>query len=254
MIDRLPVPVGSRVPTGTTNAYLVGDPPEVLVDPAARTDALDESVGTAAVTDIVVTHTHPDHVGAVAAYARECGARTWALAGREQRFASRVGHRPDRVYREGTEIGPLTVMATPGHAPDHVAYVFGESAVVGDVAVAAGSVFVGGSDGDVRAYLTSLRRLLVRGFDTVYPGHGAPIDEPEAALTRLLAHRLDRERRVLAAVRGGAEELAAVTRAAYDRDLSGVEDLARAATAAHLEKLARAGAIEWDGERAAPVE
>lgn len=249
-IDRVPVAVETRWPGGRTNAYLVGDDPALLVDPPAVDPRLTEAVERRRVTHIAATHTHDDHVGAVARYAERTGATVWARAGRTGRFVEATGRTPDRTFRDGTTIGPATVVATPGHAPDHAAFRVGHRALVGDLAVEQGSVFVGGDDGDLRAYLVSLRRLRHAGLGTLYPGHGPVIDDADTTLERLLAHRLDRERRVLEAVRGGATELDAVVDAAYGKDLTGVADLARLTVAAHLEKLAVEGRVAWDGARA----
>ncbi|MFB6159783.1 MAG: MBL fold metallo-hydrolase, partial [Haloferacaceae archaeon] len=93
--------------------------------------------------------------------------------------------------------------------------------------------------------LVALRRLLARDSPRLYPGHGPVVDDPRATLTRLLARRRDRERRVLAAVRAGARDPEAVLDRAYDRDLSGVREHARATVRAHLEKLAVEGRVRW---------
>lgn len=251
-IERVPVAVDTRWPGGRTNAYLVGESPALLVDPPAIDARLTASVDSREVGHVAVTHTHPDHVGAVRHYADRTGATVWARAGRVERFHEAAGVAPDRTFREGTSVGPATVLETPGHAPDHVAFRAGDAALVGDLAVAKGTVVVGGGDGDLRAYLVSLRRLRHANLDRVYPGHGPTIDDPDETLERLLAHRLDRERRVLAAVEAGAETLDAVTEAAYEKDLTGVADLARLTVAAHLEKLAVEGRVTWDGRRATP--
>jgi len=245
-VRRLPVPTETRAPARTTNAYLVeGRPADaLLVDPGSRTDELDAAVAGGTVGHVAVTHAHPDHVGAVAEYAAETGATVWARGGRQERFAAATGIEPDRTFRGGDRVGPARALSTPGHAPDHAAFVVGDEALVGDLAVAEGSVAVAAPEGDLRAYLATLRRLLVRGFDTLYPGHGPTIADPGQTLERLLEHRLDRERRVLAAVDGGAADLDAVVVRAYGKDLSGVEDLARATARAHLRKLARAGRID----------
>ncbi|MFU8869246.1 MAG: hypothetical protein ACNA7R_15220, partial [Natronococcus sp.] len=126
--------------------------------------------------------------------------------------------------------------------------------VCGDCAVDEGSVVVGAPEGDVRAYLTTLRRLRAIDPPTLYPGHGPAIETPRETLERLIAHRLRRERRVLEAVDDGARSLAAILEGAYEKDLEGVRDLARATVRAHLEKLAVEGRLEWDGERATPRE
>ncbi|MFC7077043.1 MBL fold metallo-hydrolase [Haloarcula halophila] len=250
---RVDVPVATRAPTGQTAAYLVGR--SLLVDPAAGSDALDAL--TSRVEHIAVTHHHPDHVGGVADYAAETEATVWARAGRTAAFERATGVAPDRTFSEGgtipTRQGAVTVLDTPGHAPEHVAFEADDTVVSGDLAVAAGSVVVGAPEGDMRAYLTSLRRLVARAPDRLLPSHGPRIDDPQQACRRLLAHRLDREWRVRAAVEDGAATLDEILDVAYEKDLSGVRDLARATVRAHLEKLAVEGALAWDGERVVPA-
>ncbi|WP_053949143.1 MBL fold metallo-hydrolase [Halolamina sediminis] len=253
-VERVSIPVETRAPTGTTNAFLVGESPALLVDPAGRTDELGALVDEQEIDTIAVTHTHPDHVGAVGDYAAETDAEL--LARRPERFAAATGVEPDRQIREGSVIltgaGPVTVLDTPGHAVDHVAFDLGDGTVVsGDLAVAEGSVVVGAPEGDLRAYLTALRRLWAHDPDRLLPGHGPVIDgdpTPRETLERLIAHRLDRERAVLDAVRGGATDLGSVVDAAYEKDISGVRDLARATVRAHVEKLAVEGAVRWHPE------
>lgn len=269
------LPVATRAPGGETNAYLLrastpatadgerrhsdSDPkPAVLVDPAARTDSLDRLVRDHAVEHILVTHPHPDHVGAVAAYAAETDATVWARYGRTERFRDATGREPDRAFTPGTTIAlgdeRVRILDAPGHAPDHVALEAGRGGpiVCGDCAVREGSVVVGAPEGDMRAYVTTLRRLWAIDPPTLFPGHGPEIDTPRATLERLLSHRTEREARVLEAVTTGAETLKEILDSAYEKDLSGVRDLARATVAAHLEKLAVEGRVEWDGKRAVP--
>ncbi|MEF8856127.1 MAG: MBL fold metallo-hydrolase [Haloplanus sp.] len=243
-IRRVPVPTDTTA-GGETNAYLVGS---ALVDPAARTDALDAAVATADVTDIAVTHAHPDHVGGVAHYAAETGATVHARRGREARFEAATGVAPDRTFAEGETVGDLTVLDTPGHAPDHVAFEADAGIVSGDLVRSSGSVAVAAPEGDVRAYLVALRRLVARDPPRLYPGHGPTIDDSRATLYRLYEHRRHRERRIERAVREGADSVDTVLDAAYDRDLTGVRDLATATVRAHLDKLAVEGRVRLDRE------
>lgn len=298
-VDAFSLPVETRAPNGTTNAYVVGSDRCLLVDPAARTSTLDTVVAARDVAAIAVTHTHPDHVGAVAEYATETDADL--LARRPERFEAATGVEPDRQISEGsvieTGVGPVSVLDVPGHASDHVAFELpdgeraadheratdheprashedrGGTVLCGDLAVAEGSVVVGAPEGDLRAYLTSLRRLWARNPRRLYPGHGPAIGEgvvaddgpvpaasrhvdsrptdgpePRAVLERLIRHRLDREAGVLAAVADGASTLDAVVDAAYEKDISAVRDLARATVRAHVEKLAVEGALWFDPE------
>ena len=254
-LTRHPVAVATRAPTGTTNAYVIGDRPAALVDPGGRTEELDRVVRARGVEHVLVTHTHPDHTGAVGDYANDLGATTWALRGRERAFERATAVEPDRTLRVGDCIrlggGTLEVLETPGHAPDHCGFLDVEtgSILVGDCVVAEGSVVVGAPEGDMRAYLTTLRRLRARQPPRLYPGHGPVVDDPQATLERLIAHRLRRERRIREAVAAGARTPAAILEAAYNKDLTGVRDLARATVVAHLEKLAVEADFEWTGRR-----
>jgi ribonuclease/clavin/mitogillin len=256
VIRRHAVPVQTRAHTGETNAYVLGDADgeRVLVDPAGRTDALDDAA--TAVAHVALTHTHPDHVGAVGAYADSADATVWAFAPYADQFRQATGVDPDRTFRQGDELGDsgVSVLATPGHAPDHVAFVVDGAAVTGDLVFADSSVFVGAPDGDLRAYLATLRRLSARGFDALYPGHGDAIAAPRDRIRDLYFHRLDREQRILEAVRGGARTVDDVVTAAYAKDLTGVRDLAAAAVRAHLDKLLVEDRVQWDGAHAAPVD
>ena len=248
-VRRISVPTDTSAPGGATNAYLVdGDDGTILLDPAARTDALDAAVAEGGVDHVLVTHAHPDHVGGVAAYAAETGATVWARRGREARFEAATGVAPDRTFAEGERVAGSTVLDTPGHAPDHVAIETPDGILAGDLVRATGSVAVAAPEGDVRAYLVALRRLLARNPSRLYPGHGPVVDDPRATIRRLYDHRLDRERRIERAVREGAASVDVVLDAAYDRDLSGVRSLAAATVRAHLDKLAVEGRIRIDAE------
>jgi len=253
---RADVSVPTRAPTGSTAAYVCGDEAALLVDPPDAGDALDSLLSDRSLAHIALTHHHPDHAGAVAHYARETGATVWARRGRASAFEAATGITPDRLFSGGTTIptdaGPVTVIDTPGHAPEHVAFATDGAVVSGDLAVAEGSVVVGAPEGDVRAYLASLRRLHARNPDVLLPGHGPRIETPRETCARLINHRLARERRVRDAVHDGAATLDEILEAAYEKDLTGVRDLARGTVLTHLEKLAVEGAISWDSERAAP--
>ncbi|WP_266075942.1 MBL fold metallo-hydrolase [Haladaptatus caseinilyticus] len=248
-MNLIPVPTDTVAPHGTTNAYVVGS---VLVDPAGRTDELDRIVEQSDIEHVLVTHTHPDHVGAVAHYAEACDATVWARQGRETRFEAAAGVTPERTFRGGTKIDSLTVIETPGHAPDHVALERNGEILVGDLAIEEGSVMIAAGEGDLRAYLTSLRRLYARNPETLYPGHGPVIGQPRTTVRRLIEHRLRREKTVREAVAAGARTLEEITDSAYDKDISGVREFAERTVAAHLEKLAVEGDVRWDGERAVP--
>ena len=256
-VVRVPVPTETRTPDGLTNAYLLGHDSTLLIDPAARAPELDELVEERNVEHVLATHTHRDHVGALAEYAEESDATVWALRAFRDRFRETTGIEADCTLEDGTTIstgdGTVTVLETPGHAPDHLSLVLDDGSIFcGDCAIAEGSVVVGAPTGDMHDYLDSLHRLRELDPSRLYPGHGPVVDRPKETLERLVSHRLERERRVFEAVEAGAETIDSILGEAYVKDLSGVRDLARATVVAHLEKLAVDGRIEWDGKRAYP--
>jgi len=254
MVERFSLSVPTRAPTGATNVYVHRADEGLLIDPAARSDELDDAVAKE-VEHVAITHHHPDHVGALAEYAAEYDLTVWARYGRTDAFESATGIAPDRTYNPGESlpVDGVAVIDTPGHAPEHTAFVLPDGLVTGDLAVAEGSVVVGAPDGDMRAYISSLRRIHARNPLELYPGHGPVIETPRETAERLISHRLDRERAVETAVRDGNRELDAIVEAAYEKDISAVYDLARATVLAHLEKLAVESKISFDGERARPA-
>lgn len=216
-----------------TNTYVVGG---WVVDPgpedAGHLDAVEAAVGGDGIEGIVLTHSHADHAEGAPALA-------------ERAFGVEVT-RPEG----GERVGPFEVIATPGHSPDHVSLLHGRVLFSGDMVLGAGSVFVGGGEGSMAAYLDSLRRLLELDLDAILPGHGPVVWEPRSKLEDYLAHRLLREQLVLEAVAGGAasrDEL--LDRAWSDVDLDAVPYLRMAAGLtldAHLDKLRAEGRLPDD--------
>lgn len=257
MPARVAVEAPTRAFSGQTNAYVVGSDDSLLVDPADDDPELTTLVTDRQVSHVVVTHHHPDHVGGVADYATEFDLTVWCRAGREDAFESAAGIAPDRTFCHRSRIpaaGGIEVYDTPGHAPEHVGFAVrtdGDHCLLsGDLAVQAGSVVVGSPEGDMRAYVSSLRRVHARNFDRLLPAHGPEIPDPRATCERLLDHRLDRERRIEAAVQAGHADPEHIVDAVYEKDISEVYELALATVVAHLEKLAIEGRVSWDGERA----
>jgi glyoxylase-like metal-dependent hydrolase (beta-lactamase superfamily II) len=225
-----------------TNTWLVGRDPCFLIDPgpplaAHRERVLSDARDRGGIGGIAVTHDHADHTGGLP--------ELRAAAGDPPVAATR--HPADVRLADGDTFGPLTVVATPGHAPDHVALLAGRVLFAGDTVLGTGSVFVGGGDGSMGAYLDSLRRLRALDLDVILPGHGPAVWDPHAKLDEYLAHRLERERRVLEAIEAGLETRDEVLdRAWSDVDLEAGPYLRMAAGLtldAHLEKLAAEGRL-----------
>jgi glyoxylase-like metal-dependent hydrolase (beta-lactamase superfamily II) len=236
------------VPTESVNAYLHDPPdgPALLLDPGAEAQSLFDALDDVDIGHVALTHAHPDHAGALARVVAATDATVYAAAGHEDRFRATTDIAPDRSLTDGDRVAGARVLATPGHAPDHLAFLVDAGAACGDLAVASGSLSVAAPDGDVRAYLRSLRRLRLRDPARLFPGHGPVVDDPRATVDRLYNHRCNRERRVLAAVRAGARDPDETLDEAYDAALGPLREQARATVVAHLEKLAAEGRIVWD--------
>ncbi len=135
-----------------TNTWLVGRDPCWVVDPGPALPEHVEGVAAAAahrggLGGIALTHDHADHAEAVPALRAAAGGAVPVAAARGE---------VDLVLADGDVAGPLTALAAPGHAPDHLVYVAGPVACTGDAVLGAGSVFV---QADLAAYLDALRRL-----------------------------------------------------------------------------------------------
>ncbi|WP_330631143.1 MBL fold metallo-hydrolase [Halocatena halophila] len=249
-IVRIPVPVASA-PTGSTNAYVIGAEEALLVDPPSECSALDVALERRTISHIAVTHHHPDHTGGVRAYAERTGATVWARYGRTASFEAATDCSPDRTFRTGTTIptsaGGVRVIETPGHAPEHCGFTAGSTTLVGDLAIQNGSVGVAKPDGDLRAYLGSLRRIGQLAPEMLYPGHGPTIDAPVETCYRLYNHRRDRDSQILSAVAEGASTVEAITDMVYDTEGLELRTLAEGTVRSHLQKLAVEGQLSWDG-------
>jgi glyoxylase-like metal-dependent hydrolase (beta-lactamase superfamily II) len=227
-----------------TNTWLVGRDPAWVVDPGpALGDHLDAVLAAATsrggVGGIALTHGHHDHVeGAEALRSRAGGA---PVAG--------FGERWDVRLRDGDAFGPLVALASPGHAPDHLAFVAGRVAFTGDAVLGRGSVFVAPGPGALRGYLDALRRLRALDLDLLCPGHGPPVTDPVAKLDEYVAHRLDRERRLVDALDDGLRGTDELLDRVWSDAPAGLRRAAAITLAAHLDKLDEEGLLPPGVER-----
>lgn len=227
-----------------TNSWIVSRDPAWLVDPGPNLgDHLDELVAElerrGGLAGVALTHHHPDHTEAVPAIrARYPDA---PLAGAKGKVDVRL--------KDGSTFGPLEAVATPGHAPDHLAYATGRAALTGDAVLGEGSVFIAPDPGALASYLVALARLRDRQLDVLCPGHGPPVFDPDAKLDQYISHRLDRERRVLAALDHGKRSVTELLDEAWPDVPAGLRRAAAVTLAAHLDKLADEGRLPAGVER-----
>jgi glyoxylase-like metal-dependent hydrolase (beta-lactamase superfamily II) len=197
-----------------------------VIDPGPAIDAHLDAVAAAAggCEGIAITHDHADHVEGL------------------EGLLARVGDVPVVSGRggaaDGDVAGPLRVLALPGHADDHLAFVAGRVGFTGDAVLGEGSVFV---TADLAGYLDGLRRLRELDLAVLCPGHGDPVWDVPAKLDGYIEHRLDRERRLLAALERGLRTEDDLLDAAWDDAPAALRPFAAVSLRAHLEKLRAEG-------------
>lgn len=231
-----------------TNSWIVDREPAWLVDPGP---ALDDHVATlvevlkrrGGLAGIVLTHEHADHAQATGAVRERFPDASVAAA----------GGAADVVLADGSGFGPFEAVATPGHAPDHLAFVYGTAALTGDAVLGEGSVFISPDPGALAGYLEGLSRLRQRDLDVLCPGHGPVVQDPALKLDEYIDHRLERERRLLAALAAGKRGMDELLDDVWDDAPDALRPAAAITLAAHLDKLADEGRLPPGVERTAPA-
>jgi glyoxylase-like metal-dependent hydrolase (beta-lactamase superfamily II) len=251
LVTRVLAPNPSAMTLDGTYTYLVGAPGSgqaVLVDPgpddAGHLATVEQALAArdARCVAVLVTHHHGDHAEAALPWGRHFGAQVAAATPAVAGPAGRVLEAGERLALAGTTIG---VVPTPGHTRDHLAFRLESGAVLaGDHVLGRGTSVVTHPEGDVVAYLESLRRIHDLGPSALYCGHGPELTEdPGAVLDYYLAHRAYREHQLLTALRDGPQtvaELVAVIYAEVPRELW---PAAAQSTGATLAKLRAEGRV-----------
>jgi len=163
---------------------------------------------------------------------------------------------PDRTLAHGERLPvgaqtTLRVVHTPGHASNHLCYLLEEEQTLftGDHVMQGSTVVINPPDGEMTAYVESLRALLREDLLWLAPGHGFLIDRPAIAVERLIKHRLAREAKVIQALQAlGPSEIASLLARVYDDVPVRMHPVAQRSLTAHLIKLVNEGrAREKDG-------
>jgi glyoxylase-like metal-dependent hydrolase (beta-lactamase superfamily II)/8-oxo-dGTP pyrophosphatase MutT (NUDIX family) len=259
----LPLASDGLPPATHTNAYLVGTGPTWLLDPAAMDDedrgrlfhVLDrEAHAGRNLAGVVLTHHHPDHIGAAAICAERFGVPILAHAETARLLVGKV--QIDRLLGEGDRLDlgvaphgrgrwQLETLLTPGHAPGHLVFYEPEYRLLfaGDMVSTLSSVVITPPEGDLPQYLASLHRLKTLPARLLLPAHGPASACPNNTLDECLAHRAKREEQLLAALGPTPRTVADLTLDLYRGLPSSLMPLAELQTLAGLDKLRREGRV-----------
>jgi glyoxylase-like metal-dependent hydrolase (beta-lactamase superfamily II) len=263
MIRALLAPNPSPMTLDGTRTFLVGRERPAVIDPGpadpAHLDALTQALDGFRPVAILLTHAHPDHADAAPELARRTGAPVMMARGapgpRLFEGAVRwIGER-DRV---DTDAGVLRVVQTPGHAPEHLAFLLEAGGGEGDRALFAGDLFMGGADttlvappeGDLTEYLRSLDRVQALNPSAIHPAHGPTIDDPLPAIHRYRAHRAQRIAQVEQALAAGPARPGELIDRVYGAELHpALRGAAEGSLRAILLHLQRTGRVRGDAGR-----
>lgn len=258
----LPMRTTTLPPATTQNCYVLDSDPILVIDPGAH-DAfehaalfhhLDEMTRDGREILVLLTHHHPDHIGAVEAVQRRYGVRVMGSAATRDALPK---HFVDGVVAEGHifDVGVwgkkpwrVDVLHTPGHAPGHLAFRdtrFG-AIFAGDLVSGVSTILIDPDEGSMADYLRSLERCAALDPPIVLPGHGPAM--PRGAFHQVVEHRRMRERKVEDALGDEPQAVSALLPVVYADTPQEAWGLAELSLRSHLRHLAEQGkAVEEKG-------
>ena len=232
----------SSVMTGAgTNTYILGEGRVAVIDPGPAIDSHLAAILAAlhpheSISHIFVTHAHLDHsalapvlAGVTGAPVHAFGSATSGRSARMQDLASRlkigggegIDHAfcPDIYLADGDTVYAETwyveAMHTPGHMGNHLCIAAEDTVFSGDHVMGWSSTLISPPDGDKADYMASLQKLATRKWHRFLPGHGPAIEDPAQRLADLVAHRIGRDKALMAALSQGASGIAQLARDVY---------------------------------------
>ena len=143
----------------------------------------------------------------------------------------------------------MRAVFTPGHTSNHMCFALDQEHALftGDHVMGWSTTVVSPPDGDMRAYMNSLRKVIDRSDRILWPTHGNPVTDPQPFLAAYLAHRLEREAQVLAQVRNDVRTIGAIVKVLYSNVHKELHKPAGRSVLSHLVKLVADGAVAVDG-------
>ncbi|MBN9579815.1 MAG: MBL fold metallo-hydrolase, partial [Alphaproteobacteria bacterium] len=218
-----------------TGVYVVGDRDIAVIDPGPdlpeHLDALRRAIAGKRVSHILVTHTHSDHSPAARPLKEWTGAPTYAFGPHGSGKVEDGGVRmeeggdmdfvPDVRVKDGDIVRgdgfTFECVYTPGHTSNHMCFALKEEKALftGDHIMGWSTTVVTPPDGDMAQYMASVKKLIARDDEILYPTHGAPVTDPKPFLKAYLEHRVDRENQILACLRDGVNTIPAMVARMY---------------------------------------
>jgi len=251
-----------------TGVYVVGDRDIAVIDPGPdlpeHLDALRRAIAGKRVSHILVTHTHSDHSPAARPLKEWTGAPTYAFGPHGSGKVEDGGVRmeeggdmdfvPDVRVKDGDIVRgdgfTFECVYTPGHTSNHMCFALKEEKALftGDHIMGWSTTVVTPPDGDMAQYMASVKKLIARDDEILYPTHGAPVTDPKPFLKAYLEHRVDRENQILACLRDGVNTIPAMVARMYADVDKRLHPAASRSVLAHLIQLVNEGRATKTGE------
>ncbi len=248
------------------NAFLVcGSDAAVLIDAGWESEddhraraAYVREINAPPISEIIVTHRHPDHAGGALHMHRDAGAPIACHPNDREAIEQERLHGEAAVAREmrdgdRRELGGVSLEAvfTPGHTAGCIALFSPERKALftSDTVMAVSTTSIAPQDGDLAAYMSTLRLLQDVDARIMYAGHGGPVKDPPRRLEALIRHREERERAILDALRDGPLTPAELRVRIYKGLPEARERLAERQLVTTLVKLIADGAAAEEGDR-----
>ncbi|OKL61060.1 hypothetical protein UA08_03817 [Talaromyces atroroseus] len=189
-----------------TNTYLVGrGTRRLLIDTGEglpRWPTLLQSVlkdENAVVHEVLLTHWHHDHVKGIPDLLKICPQATVYKHQPSEKVEGQTDIKDGQVFK--VEGATLEAFYTPGHAIDHMSFIFREEDAIftGDNVLGHGTAVFE----DLGAYIASLKKMERAVSGRAYPGHGTVIADATGKITEYIKHRQQREDEILRVLRFG---------------------------------------------------
>ncbi len=196
-------------PANRTNAFILPDEVggHILIDPSPQDESefrkLKHTLRRFEVKKILITHHHPDHHQYAPDLAQAYGvplfmSKTTQIFLLKKYGENYLSNTTVQFLKEGDYLGAFRIYEVPGHDEGQLALApaSGIWFLAGDLIQTVGTVVIGGQEGDMAKYMTSLQRVIDLNPQIVFPSHGLPMGGTEKIKTTLL-HRQQREAQIL---------------------------------------------------------
>jgi len=243
-----------------TGTYIIGSGNVAVIDPGPLDDdhiaAILKAVEGETVTHILITHTHFDHSPAAAPLKKATGAKTYGFgrhigSGGENTLehSGDMDFTPDITVSHGDIIDgdgwSFEALHTPGHTSNHVCYCYREEKTLftGDHVMGWSTSIISPPDGNMTAYMNSLRLLLERDDEVYWPTHGPAIKNPQSFVESFIAHREKREAQIMQCLRHDIRYISSMVKSMYHDVPEYLHPAAALSVQAHLDHMIETGRV-----------